>query len=165
MLTRVLLPIVAVALLGYSITYMLHSNPPEAVVPPPIEPSHNPYSSAVAGPGVVEAAAENISIGSPVSGVVVEVFAKVGMKLKPGTPLFRLDDRQLQADLAYRKAAVEAAKADLIRLENQPRPEEVRMIQALLEETQANLVDQQDQLNRTKEGNIELCRRPLRAAL
>ena len=77
-----------------------------------MQPSHNPYSAAVAGPGVVEAAAENIAIGSPISGVVVEVFAKVGMKLKPGTPLFRLDDRQLQADLGYRKAAVEAAKAE-----------------------------------------------------
>jgi HlyD family secretion protein len=153
MLTRVLLPLIAVGLLIYSVSYMMHANPPDPLVPPPIEPSHNPYSSAVAGPGVVEAAAENISVGSAVSGVVVEVFAKVGMKLQRGTPLFRLDDRQLQADLAYRKAAVEAAKADLVRLENQPRPEEVRMTQALLEEAQANLVDQQDQLARSKELN------------
>ena len=100
----------------------------------------------MAGPGVVEAAAENIAIGSPVPGVVVEVFAKVGMKLQPGSKLFRLDDRQLRADLGFRKAAVEAAKAELERLENQPRPEEVRMSQALLDEAYANMTDQKDQL-------------------
>ncbi|HEX4142581.1 MAG TPA: efflux RND transporter periplasmic adaptor subunit [Pirellulales bacterium] len=151
MLTRVLLPLVAAGLLIYSVVHMLNSDPLTPDAQPTLEPSHNPYASSVAGPGVVEAAAENIAIGSPVPGVVVEVFAKVGMKLKPGSKLFRLDDRQLQADLGFRKAAVEAAKAELERLENQPRPEEVRMSQSLLDEALANMTEQKDQLARIKD--------------
>ena len=151
MLTRVLVPLLAVGLLIYSVVHMLKSDPLTPDAPPAIDASHNPYPNSVAGPGVVEAAAENISVGSPVSGVVVEVVAKVGMKLKPGSKLFRLDDRQLQADLGYRKAAVAAAKAELERLENQPRPEEVRMFQALLDEAYANMIDQKDQLARIKD--------------
>jgi len=151
MLTRVLLPLVAAGLLIYSVVHMMNSDPLTPDAQPTVEPSHNPYATSVAGPGVVEAAEENIAIGSPVPGVVVEVFAKVGMKLQPGSKLFRLDDRQLQADLSFRKAAVEAAKAELERLENQPRPEEVRMSQALLDEAQANMTDQKDQLARIKD--------------
>jgi multidrug resistance efflux pump len=151
MLTRVLLPLVAAGLLIYSVAHLMHSEPLTPDAHRTVEPSHNPYAASVAGPGVVEAAAENIAIGSPVPGVVVEVFAKVGLKLKPGSKLFRLDDRQLQADLGFRKAAVEAAKAELERLENQPRPEEVRMSQALLDEAFASMTEQKDQLARIKD--------------
>ncbi|HTU25721.1 MAG TPA: efflux RND transporter periplasmic adaptor subunit [Pirellulales bacterium] len=151
MATRILLPLVAVGLLVYSVVHMVHSDPLTPDAQPVIELSHNPYATSVAGPGVVEAAAENIAIGSPVPGVVVEVFAKVGMKIEPGTQLFRLDDRQLQADLKFRKSAVEAAQAELDRLENQPRPEEVRMSQAQLDEAYANMTEQKDQLARIKD--------------
>ncbi len=117
----------------------------------PIEPAHAPYSDAVAGSGVVEAETENIAIGSPIPGVVVKVLAKVGAEVQPGTELFELDDRQLRAELNFRQAAIDAAKAELTRLENQPRPEQLEMVQASLSEAEANLADQSDQLQRTKD--------------
>ena len=71
----------------------------------------------MAGAGIVEPETENISIGSPLPGVVVEVNVKVGQKVKAGDPLFRLDDRQLKAELAIRKATLADAKAELERLD------------------------------------------------
>jgi RND family efflux transporter MFP subunit len=46
-----------------------------------------------------------------VPGVVTEVDVKVGDTVKAGQPLFKIDDRDLQADLIVKQAAVEAAKA------------------------------------------------------
>ncbi len=117
----------------------------------PIEPAHAPYANTVAGSGVVEAETENIAIGSPIPGVVVKVLAKVGAKVQEGTELFVLDDRQLRAELNFRRAAVDAAGAELTRLENQPRAEQLEMSQASLSEAEANMADQGDQLQRTKD--------------
>ena len=45
----------------------------------------------------VESANENIAIGAPVAGLVAKVFVEPGDKIKPGDPLFTIDDRTLQA--------------------------------------------------------------------
>ena len=58
-------------------------------VPPPIQPAANPFPNTVAGAGMVEPETENISIGSPLPGIVVEVMVKVGQQVKAGDPLFR----------------------------------------------------------------------------
>jgi multidrug efflux pump subunit AcrA (membrane-fusion protein) len=67
-------------------------------MPPPIQPAENPFPNTVAGAGIVEPETENISMGSSLPGVVVEVNVKVGRKVKAGDALFRLDDRQLKAE-------------------------------------------------------------------
>ena len=92
-----------------------------ASMPPPVQPAENPFPNTVAGAGMVEPETENIFVGSPVPGVVVEVMAKVGQKVKAGDPLFRLDDRQLRAELAIRQAMLEDAKASLAKLDAMPR--------------------------------------------
>ena len=79
-------------------------------MPPPIEPARNPFPNTVAGAGMVEPQTENITMGSPTSGVVVEVMVKVGAKVQPGDALFRLDDRQLRAELVARRAMLEDAR-------------------------------------------------------
>ena len=151
MFTRFLLPLVAVGLLIFAVAARARCPPPRPEGHRADQPAHAPFSNAVAGSGVVESETENIAIGSPIPGVVVKVLAKVGGKVHPGTELFELDDRQLRAELAYRQAAVDAAKAELTRLDNQPRPELLEMAQASLSEAEANLADQSDQLQRTKD--------------
>ena len=99
-------------------------------LPPPVQPAENPFPNTVAGAGMVEPETENISVGSPVPGIVVEVMVKVGQKVKAGDPLFRLDDRELKAELAVRKAMLADAKAELARLEAMPRPEELPAAEA-----------------------------------
>jgi RND family efflux transporter MFP subunit len=67
----------------------------------------------VAAEGLVEASSENISIGTPLADVVTEVPVVVGQKVKAGEPLFKLDDRQLLADLAARKADLGVAETQV----------------------------------------------------
>src|SRR5439155_11791196 len=78
---------------------------------PVAQPAQAPYDAYIAGAGIVESSTENIAIGTLVPGVVTEVDVKVGDTVKAGQPLFKIDDRDLQADLIVKQAAVEAAKA------------------------------------------------------
>ena len=103
----------ALAMLGvlfavYSVVTGQREVPPAQPVTQPAQPQFHSY---VAGAGIVEASTENIAVGTFVPGVVTEVFVKVGDHVKAGAPLFKVDDRDLQAELAVRKAALESAKA------------------------------------------------------
>jgi multidrug resistance efflux pump len=68
----------------------------------------------------------------------VEVPVKVGQKVKAGDPLFRLDDRQLKAELEVRKSMLADAKVALARLEAMPRPEELPPAEAAVREAKAD---------------------------
>ena len=70
-------------------------------------------AAAVVGPGIVEACRGNVSIGTPVAGVVREVFVKVGDRAAAGDPLFRIDARELEAKLLVARANVAQAEAAL----------------------------------------------------
>jgi RND family efflux transporter MFP subunit len=67
----------------------------------------------VAAEALVEASSENISIGTSLSDVVTEVPVVAGQMVKRGEPLFRLDVRQLQADLAARQADLGVAETEV----------------------------------------------------
>jgi multidrug resistance efflux pump len=66
---------------------------------------------------------------------------KVGDRVKPGQPLFRIDDRDLRAELKVREASLASAVAQLDRLKDQPRPEDVPPAEASVEEARARLQD------------------------
>jgi multidrug resistance efflux pump len=150
-LTAYVLPLVAGGLLIFAVVFVRGQGQTAEPGKPATAPPHTPFAHTVAGAGLVEAETENIAIGSPTPGVVVEVFVKVGVQVKAGDKLFRLDDRILLAELRNRTAAVASALADLARLENQPRPEQLRSSAAQLAEAKANLINLEDQLNRTRE--------------
>jgi multidrug resistance efflux pump len=116
-----------------------------------VAPAVNPYADALAAAGIVEAQTENIAVGSATPGVVVEVLVKVGDDVQPGAPLFRLDDRELRAELAVRSAAIDRAKSDLVRLEAEPRPEKIPVQAALVREAEALLTRERDALKRAQE--------------
>ncbi|MCY2933171.1 MAG: HlyD family efflux transporter periplasmic adaptor subunit [Planctomycetota bacterium] len=63
--------------------------------------------------GLIEPQSELIAIGTNVSGVVKEVFAKPGHKVAKGEPLFQMDDREAQASLRAALAALTVAEARL----------------------------------------------------
>ena len=152
MLARIALPIAALALLAFAVRQVMFLEQDQPGVALPFtSPTKNPFPNTVSGAGVVEPQTENISVGSPMPGVVVSVAAKFGMKIQVGDELFRLDDRQLRSELAYRKVALEAAKAELTRLENTPRPEQREMSEALVREAEAHVIDLRDQWRRTRE--------------
>ncbi len=153
MFTRFGLPVIALVLLAFAIGFVRNTRQPVvgAVADPVNPPAVSPFAGTIAAAGVVEPHTENIEIGSAVPGVVEEVLVQVGDTIHPGTPLFRLDDRHLRAELAVRKAAAEAARQDLERLKNLPRPEEVPIKESQVDEARANLERQAFELERIRE--------------
>ena len=149
---RYILPIIALAGLLFSVAYVTRANraEPEAGKPTQAsQPPSTPFADTLAGAGVVEPQSENISIGSATPGIVVDVPVVVGQHIKQGDLLFRMDDRQLQGDLRTKQAMLAIAEAELVRLENQPRPEQVAVDEARLEEAAAVEVEAKQQLDRT----------------
>jgi RND family efflux transporter MFP subunit len=111
MIRKYILPVIAVfgvIFAVYSVVTGQRQLPPAQPVTEPAQPQFDSY---VAGAGIVEASTENIQVGTLVGGVVTEIFVKIGDTVKAGQPLFRIDDRDLRAELAVRKAAVESANA------------------------------------------------------
>ncbi len=103
----------ALGALGFGIVSVVRSQPRHEIDLPPSPPPASPYAHAVAAEGLVEASSENISIGTPLAEVVTEVSVAVGQKVKAGEPLFKLDDRQLLADLATRQADLGVAETQV----------------------------------------------------
>jgi len=149
--TQLVLPAVAIGLLGFAGWYVWKTRPVANDPPPPIEPARSPYAHTLAAAGIVEAKTENIAVGSATAGVVVEVVVKVGDEVKPGDPLFRLDDRQLRGELAVKRAAVSEAKSTLVRLEAEPRKEKIPVLVAEVNEARAAVIREADALKRTEE--------------
>jgi multidrug resistance efflux pump len=151
MLTKFGLPIFALALIAISVNYLVQARERLPERPPPVQPAENPFPHTVAGAGMVEPQTENISVGSSVPGVVTEVLVKVGQKVKAGDPLFRLDDRELKAQLAVQRAALADATAQLARLEAMPRQEELPQAEAAVKEAKADWENWEQQWARGEE--------------
>jgi len=78
-----------------------------------VQPSQSPYGSSITGVGIVEVAAGNVDIGTPVSGVISDVYVAVGDHLNSGDALFKIDDRDLQAALVTAIATSEMLKISI----------------------------------------------------
>ena len=128
---------IAAALLGIVAMFLLVARlkKPDPVAPPLVEAATAPYQAAIGARGIVESLGENVHISPLVSGVVEEVFVKVGDQVKKGDPLFRVDSRAARAAVASREA-------------------EIPVLTARLAEAEANLAEKQDFLERvTKLGS------------
>jgi multidrug resistance efflux pump len=121
--------------------------PSQPIVQPPTRPSS---VRMIAGSGLVEARRENIPIGVNVPGVVTAIFIKKGEKVKAGAPLFRVDDRDLQAMLKVRQAELAASKAELHKLIVAPRPEDIPPARAMVQEALAKMNDAEAVMARTQ---------------
>ncbi len=152
-INRILLPIAALAMTGlgfYHVQQSSQSAPPTA----PLEsPAHNPYEISVAATGLVESQTENIAIGAALAGLVLDVYVpsdKAGTRVSAGTPLFRIDDRHLKAQLKSAEAQLALAQARLAKLGQMPRPEELPPSLAKVKSAAANLVRSRDQFQRSE---------------
>jgi multidrug efflux pump subunit AcrA (membrane-fusion protein) len=155
------LPAAAAGLLVFAIFHVVRAQQTLPKPPPPVEPSRTPFGKTVAGAGIVEARSQNISIGTPLAGVVLEVYGPqkpgmqpwdslVGETVHKGDKLFLVDNRQLNAQLNYYRANLASAQAQLEKLKRQPRPEEVPSSQAKVATAQANVALQKDLADRAQ---------------
>ena len=90
-------------------------------------------------------------------GIVVEVPVTVGQKVKAGDPLFRLDDRELKAELEVRKAMFADAKVAFARLTAMPRPEELPQAEAAVREAKADWENWEQLLGSRREAPHRPC--------
>jgi len=108
-----IVPLAALAGVAITIATVLHGNQVAPAPPPLAQPPQAPFPSYLAGAGIVEASTENIAVGTPVSGIVTAIYVKWGERVKAGDPLFKIDDRDLQAQLLPAIAKVKEAEATL----------------------------------------------------
>src|SRR5262245_57144742 len=127
-LSRILLPLLGLGMGVLGISHVQLQSRTAPLTAPPESPPRMPFERAIAAAGVLEAETENIAIGVAMPGLVLEVYLpsrNVGQRVVAGTPLFRIDDRHLKAQLGVAEAQLAAAKAVLSKLEQQPRPEDL----------------------------------------
>ncbi len=148
MLRSFILPAVATVMLLFATFHVVTRQQPVIQSPPPLAPATSPYNDRVAGAGLVESRTENVSIGSHLSGIVDKVFVKVGQKVNPGEPLFELDTRQIDSDVKLSEARLTGARAELTRLEQMPRVEDLPPVEAALRQAQAQVAQVEDEYQR-----------------
>jgi multidrug resistance efflux pump len=135
---------------SYHVVARQDREPPLA---PPQGPSRAGYDSKIAATGMIEAQSENIALGSALNGVVLEVYVTAdhaGQQVKAGAPLFRVDDRNLTAELDLAIAKVATAEAQLRKLLSLPRAEYVPPSEAHVHAAEANAARFQDDYERAE---------------
>ncbi|MFO0909451.1 MAG: biotin/lipoyl-binding protein [Isosphaeraceae bacterium] len=151
MFTKYGLALLAIAGLGLGVFTVYQGQKPADASVPLSEPPTRPVAERmVSGSGIVEAQMENIPIGTNVPGVVTRVFVKKGQLVKQDEELFRVDDRELNAQLRIKEAELAAAQAQLHKLQAAPRPEDVPPAQAAVDEAKARLNDTEAAMARPK---------------
>ena len=101
---RFILPLIGILAAVWATYSVVRTQPRRAPTDPPAPPAVSDFTDTVAAVGLIEASTENISVGTPLAGVVTRVFVTAGQHVKTGDPIFELDTRQLRADLAVRRA-------------------------------------------------------------
>jgi HlyD family secretion protein len=114
---RDFLPLLALTGILAGVWLVARGNLTPPVPQPVAQPAMAPFQSYIAGAGMIESSTRNIAISTPVGGVVAEVFVKVGDRVNKGQPLFRIDGRDLEAQLAVREQAVVVVRAQILEAE------------------------------------------------
>jgi multidrug resistance efflux pump len=143
---RFILPAIAIVSLLFAIIWSLAASPVHKATTPPSPPPQATSQNTVGAVGLVEPETENIAISCPVSGLVTAVYANAGDRVHAAQRLFSLDDRDVQAELRVKQAMLDAARAKLKKLEEQPRAEDIPPAEAKVHEAQANLADAEVQM-------------------
>jgi len=104
------LPVLAIVVAIAAAVAVAAMQPRRKPTNPPAPPPASAFPRTVAAVGLIESSSENIRIGSHLSGVVDAVLVRAGDDVAEDAPLFRLDTRQLRAQLADANAALEVAR-------------------------------------------------------
>lgn len=147
MIRTYLIPLLAIAGMAFAVYTVVKSSAPQAPALPVVEPPTAPFNAFVAGSGIIEAATQNIAVGTPVGGTVTDVRVTVGDSVKAGEVLFQIDSRDLQAQLAVRQAQLATAEQNLVLLRSSPRPEEIPPAEARVSAARMLREDAQNQFD------------------
>lgn len=130
------------------------------VVPPDVplarEASVNPFGRGIASLGILEpgggddGSGKVVNVGAPEPGLVIKVLVNVGDRVETNQPLFMIDARSLESELARARAAVLGAKAEVDRWHALPRIEDVPPLESAVVAAEARLKDRQEVLRLTE---------------
>ncbi|MFN0065036.1 MAG: HlyD family secretion protein [Chlamydiales bacterium] len=143
MLARYVLPALAAlgVLLGIVAVILSERTPPTP--PIPYLPPHPPFTYFIAASGMVEAASEDIAIGSPLTEIVEEVFVEPGDFVAKGAPLFRLKNIVTRSRLQAAEDALAVVQAKYQKTIDLPRPEDIPIQESIISYRQADYLAQQ----------------------
>jgi ABC-type multidrug transport system ATPase subunit len=101
----------AVAGVAFAVWTVVTTSRPIPAAESVAEPALAPFRAYVAGAGIIEASTRNIAAGSPLAGIVAQMYVEVGSRVKAGDPLFKIEDRNYMAQRAVQLAALRTAEA------------------------------------------------------
>lgn len=90
---------------------VIDTNRSPSTVTAPLSALQPPFSSYVVGTGITENRRGNVAVGTSIVGVVQAIDVRVGDLVAAGQPLFRIDDRDLQARRVVAQANLREAEA------------------------------------------------------
>jgi HlyD family secretion protein len=109
--------------------------------------SHGPIVATVAGSGTV-AAAQSLDLSFQANGTVTEVLVQAGDQVLAGQVLAKIDDRDLQLQVASAQTSLQSAQAKLAQAQQgNATPEEIAA-------TQASVANAEAQFDKARTGNI-----------
>lgn len=130
------LPVGALAAFCLS-AWLVFSNQPISVRAAPLaSPASTPVSGALAAVGMVEPRSEVMELGAALPGLVKRVNVMAGDEVGEGSVLFEQDDRELRSTLGVREQQLAQVRAELLRLQRMPRPEDVPPAEARVREAE-----------------------------
>lgn len=103
------LPLIGAAGMVFALVSVL-GRPESQAHEPLVTPPRTTFSTQVAGIGVVEPKSEVINLGVELPGVVRQVQVAVGDEVKRGAPLFTLDQREVDAQIATLEATLASSR-------------------------------------------------------
>ncbi|WP_422003223.1 efflux RND transporter periplasmic adaptor subunit [Reyranella sp.] len=113
LLLRFGLPALAIAGVAFAAVVASQGAKAPPVREPAFLPPSAPFAAYIAGAGLIEAADRNIEVATAVSGVVAEVYVKVGQQVAEGTPLFRIEGDDAAAEVRVKETAVAVYEAKI----------------------------------------------------
>lgn len=115
MIRRYIFPVLSVAGVATALVVVLLGRRSTPSPPMAVQTASAPFASYIAGTGVVEATGGNVAVGTPVPGIVTAVYVGWNDRVEAGNPLFKIDDRDLEAQLATAKSRISEAEGGVER--------------------------------------------------
>lgn len=147
MRNRIIFVVSGIGLVLALVSAFLFSQQPKEQ-PPLFKPAANPYGQGIYANGVIEsdqAQGANINIYPEVSGPITQVLVTEGQRVRRGDPLVMVDDSVQRATTEQQRAQAEAAAATLRELKAEPRPENLAVVSAQVDNARAALKSATDQ--------------------
>jgi hypothetical protein len=153
-----LLPLIALGMLAFGVNHISARQRETRKHRLRSRPRPRPICNEWLGPGSSKPPPRT-SRSDPLAGDCRSGLVKVGQRVHSTDPLFELDTRQIQSQIAVQEARLASARAELAKQEQLPRPKTSRRLSAQREEAEAIVKQWEDEYDRQE--RLGTGRRPI----